>query len=55
MALALAALATVLRPTNALIWIVVALYTAISAKNFQGSRIFKTLILLECREALISG
>ncbi|THY67844.1 hypothetical protein D6C97_00578 [Aureobasidium pullulans] len=53
-ALALAAIATILRPTNAIIWIVMALYTAAPGADINTTRAFWTLAV-ECREALISG
>ncbi|KAG9593480.1 glycosyltransferase family 22 protein, partial [Aureobasidium melanogenum] len=54
MALALAAVATVLRPTNAIIWIVMAVYTAAPGKDINTTRALWTLAV-ECREAVISG
>ncbi|KAI4719036.1 hypothetical protein E4T48_04781 [Aureobasidium sp. EXF-10727] len=54
MALALAAFATVLRPTNAIIWIVMAVYTAAPGKDINLTRALWTLAV-ECREAVISG
>ncbi|KAG9634492.1 glycosyltransferase family 22 protein, partial [Aureobasidium melanogenum] len=54
MALALAAIATVLRPTNAIIWIVMAVYTAAPGKDINTTRALWTLAV-ECREAMISG
>ncbi|KAI4724151.1 hypothetical protein E4T49_08121 [Aureobasidium sp. EXF-10728] len=54
MALALAAVATVLRPTNAIIWIVMAVYTAAPGKDINLTRALWTLAV-ECREAVISG
>lgn len=53
-ALAFAALATILRPTNVIIWIVIAVYTAADASAFSVTGTLKAL-LLESREALISG
>ncbi|KAK6007883.1 hypothetical protein QM012_004697 [Aureobasidium pullulans] len=53
-ALALAAIATVLRPTNAIIWIVMAVYTAAPGKDINLTRALWTLAV-ECREAVISG
>ncbi|KAH0385121.1 glycosyltransferase family 22 protein, partial [Aureobasidium melanogenum] len=53
-ALALAAIATVLRPTNAIIWIVMAVYTAAPGKDINSTRALWTLAV-ECREAVISG
>jgi phosphatidylinositol glycan class B len=54
MALALAAIATVLRPTNAIIWIVMAAYTAVPGKDINLTRALWTLAV-ECREVAISG
>jgi phosphatidylinositol glycan class B len=54
MALALAALATVLRPTNAIIWIVMAAYTAAPGKDINLTRAL-WILAVECREAAISG
>jgi ABC-type molybdenum transport system ATPase subunit/photorepair protein PhrA len=54
MALTLAAIATVLRPTNAIIWIVMAAYTAAPGKDINLTRAIWTLAV-ECREAVISG
>jgi phosphatidylinositol glycan class B len=54
MALALAAIATVLRPTNAIIWVVMAAYTAAPGKDINLTRALWTLAV-ECREAVISG
>ncbi|KAI5238502.1 hypothetical protein E4T43_07417 [Aureobasidium subglaciale] len=53
-ALGLAATATVLRPTNAIIWIVMALYTAAPGADINPTRALWTLAV-ECREAVISG
>lgn len=54
MALALAAVATVLRPTNAIIWIVMVVYTAAPGKDINTTRALWTLAV-EFREAVISG
>lgn len=54
LALALAALATVLRPTNVLIWVVVALTSMYLAWTRQGSQSLQILGLL-LREAAVSG
>jgi phosphatidylinositol glycan class B len=52
--LVLAAIATVLRPTNAIIWIVMAAYTAVPGKDINLTRALWILVV-ECREAAISG
>jgi phosphatidylinositol glycan class B len=54
MALVLAAIATILRPTNAIIWIVMAAYTAAPGKDINLTRALWTLAV-ECREAATSG
>lgn len=53
-AFALAALATILRPTNVLIWLVIALYTAGNTADFKAIETMKAL-LVETKAALISG
>jgi len=53
-AFAFAALATILRPTNLIIWLVIAIYTAASASGFQIQRTIKAL-LIESGAATISG
>lgn len=53
-ALAFAALATILRPTNVMIWIVVTAYTVAESADFAVIQTAQAL-LLESREALISG
>ena len=50
---AFAALATILRPTNLVIWLVVALYTAaVASKGLVG---FTKALVLESSAAAISG
>lgn len=53
-AFAFAALATILRPTNVLIWLVIAIYTAGYASRFQVMGTIKSL-LSESKAAIISG
>ncbi|GAB7355023.1 hypothetical protein MBLNU459_g5625t3 [Dothideomycetes sp. NU459] len=53
-ALAFAALATILRPTNVIIWVVFALYTAAEASGFSFKNIMHALAL-QSRDAFISG
>lgn len=50
----MAAVATVLRPSNAIIWIVMVVYTAAPGKDINTTRALWTLAV-EFREAVISG